>query len=227
MSKSFVHAGDETFDGTIDSVTVIQELVQGLCGFLFIWPADIEIEERAEVVKESILAAKHYFIITFATLNHEAFVNFNSHLFLHFVPHALQSSLVDDLDVELTKLSMRIVWVRVVANCVTYLWFVVVDFLVSLTEEVIKSVSLDGWSTSHRFRNIVTQTAGVRLVWLTVGLPGEVEATSLNVSMGSRLHPDLIVPHIQSLTLWSLGLRLLNWNRVLLGSFLVTDSTEI
>ena len=86
----------------------------------------VELEVAAEVIQEGHFASKYNFIITFAPLNHENFINFNTNLPSHSVLNGHEITIADDLDVELAKHALRIVRIRRTKHSV-----IVVDFHVS------------------------------------------------------------------------------------------------
>ena len=83
----------------------------------------------------------------------------------------------DDTYVELNKHLVRVVWILAAE-----IRRVVIDLLICLTEEVIKSVSLNCSRAHLCFRDIVADSVRIGLVGLPFGDAWKVEATNALVS---------------------------------------------
>ena len=133
------------------------------------------------MIEEGVFATQDYLVVTLTPLNHETLVHFDSNLAFHFVSDAQQLALVDDANVELGDHLARVV--RVV---VAELRLIVVDLLISLTEEVVEAIALDGRVASLGLGDVVAETMRVCLEGLALGLAREEEAAIFTVTHAGR-----------------------------------------
>ena len=200
-SWNFVEVIDEVFDILVDSIAIVEELVDFLVRGLFhCWVADVELEESTEVREEGMLATKHIEVIVLATLHHEDFVCLYLKLLLKLGLQSHVVVIIEHLDVEFCKHVIRVVRVATAWD----LWLEVIDLSISFTQEVIQSITSNCSVCAICLWNVITDSVFVLFVWLARAATREVPSSR---SFTTSLSMARLCSHQKVLASWiELGL---------------------
>ena len=124
--------------------------------------------------QEVVLASKDIEVVTFTALENQYFVCFNIKLLLELLFHAPKSTIIHDLDVELSE---HTVWVVRIFGPEVRL--IIVNLLICLAEEVVESVTCHCLVLPKCLGDLVTYSMRILLVGLSWAASREEEASRL------------------------------------------------